>query len=47
VYKGCPGKRKQAGFGPATLELIFEDCVIPSENLCGKEGDGFIDAMRG
>src|SRR5262249_1427811 len=27
-------------------ELIFEDCVIPAENLVGKEGDGFIDAMR-
>jgi alkylation response protein AidB-like acyl-CoA dehydrogenase len=26
--------------------MIFEDCVIPSENLLGKEGDGFIDAMR-
>src|SRR5205823_7669754 len=24
---------------------IFEDCVIPAENLLGKEGDGFIDAM--
>jgi len=29
-----------------TAELIFEDCVIPAENLLGKEGDGFIDAMR-
>ena len=26
--------------------MIFEDCVIPAENLLGKEGDGFIDAMR-
>ena len=29
-----------------TSELIFEDCWIPGENLCGKEGDGFVDAMR-
>jgi alkylation response protein AidB-like acyl-CoA dehydrogenase len=29
-----------------TAELIFEDCVIPRQNLLGKEGDGFIDAMR-
>jgi alkylation response protein AidB-like acyl-CoA dehydrogenase len=29
-----------------TAELIFEDCLIPPENLLGKEGDGFIDAMQ-
>jgi len=29
-----------------TSELIFEDCFVPEENLLGKEGDGFIDAMR-
>ncbi|GGA53411.1 acyl-CoA dehydrogenase [Edaphobacter acidisoli] len=29
-----------------TAELIFEDCEIPTENLVGKEGDGFKDAMR-
>ncbi len=29
-----------------TSELIFEDCHVPEENLLGKEGDGFIDAMR-
>src|SRR5437899_4367857 len=29
-----------------TAELIFEDCVIPAVNLVGKEGDGFIEAMR-
>lgn len=29
-----------------TAEMIFEDCEIPAENLIGKEGDGFIDAMR-
>ena len=29
-----------------TSELIFEDCFLPTENLVGLEGDGFIDAMR-
>jgi len=30
----------------ATSELIFEDCWVPDSALLGKEGDGFIDAMR-
>jgi alkylation response protein AidB-like acyl-CoA dehydrogenase len=29
-----------------TSELIFEDCFLPAECLLGKEGAGFIDAMR-
>src|SRR5438094_4236168 len=43
-----PGKKEnKLGLRASdTAELIFEDCVIPSENLCGKEGDGFIDAMQ-
>ena len=28
-----------------TVELIFEDCRVPKENLLGREGDGFIIAM--
>jgi len=28
-----------------TVEQIFEDCMIPEENLLGKEGDGFKIAM--
>jgi butyryl-CoA dehydrogenase len=28
-----------------TVELIFEDCRIPAENLLGEEGDGFKIAM--
>jgi len=28
-----------------TVELIFEDCRVPSENLLGEEGDGFLIAM--
>jgi len=43
-----PGKKEnKLGLRASdTAELIFEDCVIPLENLVGKEGDGFIDAMR-
>lgn len=52
VEKGAkgfrPGKKEnKLGLRASdTAELIFEDCEIPAENLCGKEGDGFIDAMR-
>jgi alkylation response protein AidB-like acyl-CoA dehydrogenase len=43
-----PGKKEnKLGLRASdTAELIFEDCVIPRQNLLGKEGDGFIDAMR-
>ena len=43
-----PGKKEnKLGLRASdTAELVFEDCVIPAENLVGKEGDGFIDAMR-
>jgi alkylation response protein AidB-like acyl-CoA dehydrogenase len=29
-----------------TSELVFEDCRIPSSNLLGQEGFGFIDTLR-
>ena len=32
--------------GSATCELIFEDCIVPKENLIGKEGQGFKIAMK-
>jgi len=43
-----PGKKEnKLGLRASdTAELIFEDCEIPACNLLGKEGDGFIDAMR-
>ncbi len=43
-----PGKKEnKLGLRASdTAELIFEDCVIPAGNLLGKEGSGFIDAMR-
>ena len=43
-----PGKKEnKLGLRASdTAELIFEDCCIPAGNLLGKEGDGFVDAMR-
>jgi len=43
-----PGKKEnKLGLRASdTAELIFEDCEVPAENLVGKEGEGFKDAMR-
>src|SRR5246127_257579 len=43
-----PGKKEnKLGLRASdTAELIFEDCFLPTENLLGHEGDGFIDDMR-
>jgi alkylation response protein AidB-like acyl-CoA dehydrogenase len=52
VEKGTKGfrpgrKENKLGLRASdTAELIFEDCEIPAENLLGKEGEGFVDAMR-
>jgi len=51
VEKGTPGfyvgkeESKMGLLASDTVELIFEDCRIPKENLLGREGDGFIIAM--
>jgi alkylation response protein AidB-like acyl-CoA dehydrogenase len=29
-----------------TAEMIFEDCIVPKENVLGNVGDGFIQAMK-
>ena len=31
--------------GSSTCELIFENCIVPKENLLGQEGKGFVVAM--
>jgi butyryl-CoA dehydrogenase len=52
VEKGTPGfsfgkKEEKLGIrASSTRELIFEDCRVPKENLLGKEGQGFMIAMR-
>ncbi|MFH1684828.1 MAG: acyl-CoA dehydrogenase family protein [Candidatus Micrarchaeota archaeon] len=52
IEKGTPGftfgkKEDKLGIrASATNELNFVDCEIPAENLLGKEGQGFIGAMR-
>lgn len=52
VEKGYEGfsfgkKEKKMGIrASATRELNFSDCFVPAENLLGKEGFGFIVAMR-
>ncbi len=51
VEKGTPGfsvgkEEKKMGLRASdTVELIFEDCRVPAENLLGQEGDGFLIAM--
>lgn len=51
IEKGTPGfsfgkKEKKLGIRSSpTLELIFEDCRVPAENVLGEEGDGFKIAM--
>jgi len=52
VEKDFPGfsvgkKEKKLGIkGSSTCELILEDCIVPKENLLGREGEGFKIAMR-
>ena len=52
VEKGFPGfsigkKEDKLGIrASSTTELIFENCVVPKENLIGREGKGFGIAMK-
>ena len=52
VEKDFPGfsvgkkERKMGIRGSATAELIMENCIVPKENLLGKEGQGFKIAMN-
>ena len=52
VERGTPGlsagkKENKLGMRASeTTEVIFDNCRIPSENMLGKEGEGFIQAMK-
>jgi butyryl-CoA dehydrogenase len=52
VEKGTPGfsfgkeEDKMGIRASSTRELVFEDCRVPVENLLGREGTGFITAMK-
>lgn len=52
IEKGTPGfhpghKENKLGLRASdTSTVIFEDCRIPSGNLLGKPGSGFVDALK-
>ena len=52
IEKGTPGftfgkKEKKMGIRTSsTCELIFDNCRVPKENIIGREGMGFIIAMK-
>jgi len=52
VEKGTPGfsggkKENKLGMRASeTAGLFFDNCRVPKENLLGKEGDGFIQALK-
>ena len=52
VEKGTPNFKvgkvedKLGMRGSDTASLIFEECIIPEENLLGKVNEGFIDALK-
>ena len=52
VEKGTPGftagkKENKLGMRASeTTEMIFDNCHVPKENLLGKEGEGFKQAMQ-
>mgnify|MGYP003646268245 CR=1 FL=1 len=52
IEKGTPGfkgGRKENKLGmraSETAELIFDNCRVPNSSMLGKEGDGFIQAMK-
>lgn len=52
VEKGFKGfnvgkvEKKMGIRGSPTVELVFDNCEVPAENLIGPEGDGFKIAMK-
>ena len=52
VEKSFPGfsvgkhEEKMGLHGSPTAEIVFQDCIVPKENLLGQEGEGFKIAMK-
>ena len=52
IERGTPGfsagkKENKLGMRASeTTEMIFDNCRVPKENLLGKEGEGFKQAMK-
>lgn len=52
IEKGTPGfssgkKEDKLGMRASeTAELVFDNCRVPAANMLGKEGEGFIQAMK-
>lgn len=52
IEKDTPGftfgkKEKKLGIrASSTRELVFKDCLLPAENLIGREGQGFLITVR-
>jgi alkylation response protein AidB-like acyl-CoA dehydrogenase len=52
IEKGTPGfrpgkKENKLGLRASdTSEVVFSDCKVPTENLLGKEGEGFVNSLQ-
>lgn len=52
VEKDFPGlivgniEQKMGLHGSQSVELFFEDCEVPAENVLGEEGQGYINALK-
>lgn len=52
VEKGTPGftigkvEQKMGLHGSQSAEIFFEDCEVPIENVLGKEGEGYVNALK-
>jgi acyl-CoA dehydrogenase len=52
VERGFPGfsvgtvEKKMGLRGSHTAELIMEDCEVPAENVLGREGQGYVNALK-
>jgi hypothetical protein len=48
-YDGFSAGKKENKLGmraSETTQLLFDNCIVPAENLIGNEGEGFVQAMN-